>query len=171
MTKHSSRSKFGKGLLVLETIWIVFFIGLSIGSYVKTTSLFFMDPMSVAYGFDDIIRTDIMALSTHIVTSVTVAGMLQVHWSRPYYWLSFFFLFILYKDVSHVIEFVGFSKIRSFEETRGLWIAGIVLACYQTLLTLGACVCYGMILYQSSQDVKQHKKQDNPYLDMSGGFF
>ena len=170
MTKHSARSKFGKTLLVLETIWIVYFIGLSISSYPVTMDPFFMDSMSPGYGFDDIIRTDIMALSTHIVTSVTVAGMLQVHWDRPYYWLSFFFLFILYKDVSHVIEFCCFSKIRSFDQTHGLWIAGIVMACYQTLLTLGACICYGIILWKASQEGDRKKKKDDdsqsqPFLD------
>ena len=168
MTKHSARSTFGRVLLFLEIVWIVYFMGVSIASYIITRGPFFMDPLSIAYGFDDIIRTDIMALSTHIVTSVTVAGMLQVHWSRPYYWLSFFFLFILYKDISHVIEFVGFSKIRSFDQTHGLWIAGIVLASYQTLLTFGACVYYGIILYRSSQEVeKTKKKRDDahPFLD------
>ena len=140
-----------------------------------------MDNMSPAYGFDDIIRTDIMALSTHIVTSVTVAGMLQVHWQRPYYWLSFFFLFILWKDVSHVIEFSGFSKVRSFDETHGLWIAGTVMAAYQTLLTFGACVCYAMILYSASQDTSssgkrkktddQQQQEDMDLMESTSGLF
>ena len=172
MTKHSARSRFGKGLLYLESLWIIFFIGLSIASYPVTMDMFFMDSMSPGFGFGDIIRTDIMALSTHIVTSVTVAGMLQVHWNRPYYWLSLFFLFILYKDISHVIEFSTFSKISAFEQSRGLWIAGVALASYQTLLTLGACICYGAILYQSSQEVqtvRKRKKTDQdeqPFLDL-----
>lgn len=166
MTKHSARSRFGKGLLMLETLWIIYFIGLSIASYPVTMIPFFMDEMSPGFGFGDIIRTDIMALSTHIVTSVTVAGMLQVHWQRPYYWLSFFFLFILYKDISHVIELSTFSKISAFEQTHGLWIAGIVMASYQTLLTLGACICYARILYQANTEVKRRKKDDSSFLDV-----
>jgi hypothetical protein len=153
-----------------KTIWIVLFISLSIWSYIVTMGPYFMDPIGPGHGFDDDIRMDVMALATHIVTSVTVAGMLQVHWNRPYYWLSFFFLFLLYKDISHLVEFSGFSKAQRFDKTHAMWICGIVLASYQTLLTLGACICYALILISSSGSEKDaygkmKKREENEFLD------
>jgi hypothetical protein len=129
---------FGHFLVVLEIVWIVFYIGIGIATFVVTGGAFFMDPLMLGYGSGNDIRSDFFSLGTHILTSATLVALLagyKRNW-RPSGWSVFFFLFLLYRDVYQLTEMAHFSRVSSFGVTQGLWVAGIVIAAYQVVLTV-----------------------------------
>lgn len=145
--KHYSENVklFGKILLIFEVLWILFYIGVNIGAFVVSCDPFFMLPTSIAYGRDDVIRTSLRVFKSHILVSGTMAALVGFEWERPSHFAVVFFVFLMYADVSNLIEVAWFSKISSFEITLPLWRGAIALGVYQTLLSLLACLFY--VLY------------------------
>lgn len=157
MKEYSENIKlFGKILLIFEVVWILFYIGVSIGAFVVSTDEFFMLPSSSAYGQDDVIRTSLRVFKSHILVSGTVAALVGFEWERPSHFAVVFFVFLLYADISNLVEVAFFSKISSFNVTRPLWRAAVALGIYQTLLALLACLFY--ILYSFGPPILKRKR-------------
>lgn len=157
---------YGQFLLVLEALWMLFYIGVNIGAFAVSQDAFFMNPNSTAYGKDDVIRTSLRVFKSHILVTGTLAALVEFEWERPSYFGIIFFVFLLYVDASSLVEVSWFSIIRSFDVTQHLWIAAIALAVYQMVLTIGATVFYVLYVWNIKR-LQQHKKQsyDQPLID------
>jgi len=126
------RWTFGHFLMGLEIVWILFYIGINVACLVVTD-------MFLPFVAGDDIRSEFFGLSLHILTAVTLVGLLAIRQNnsgwRPSVWAVFFFLFLLYRDVYLLTKMARFSSASKFAETYGLWVAGLVITAYQVALT------------------------------------
>lgn len=144
MTFRQNVKKYGQILLGFETLWMLFYMGVSIAAFAISTDDFFMVPGSMAYGQDGLIRNTLTAFRSHVLVSGSLATLVAFNWDRPSHFGIIFFLFLLYFDTSNLVDICWFSKIRSYAVTQHLWHAAIALAVFQVLLTVNASIFYGL---------------------------
>lgn len=150
-------------LLLLELVWMLFYVGVSIYAFHVSTDDFFMDPNSTAYGKDDIVRTSLRVFKSHLLVSGTIAAMVGLEWQRPRLFGIVFFIFLLYTDISNFVEVCCFSKIRSFVQTEALWKAAMALSIYQMTLTVAALIFYVIYVEESRRFRVERKTRFKNY--------
>lgn len=132
-------------LLLAECLWVFWWIAMDIAA----TAL--IGPADAAYA----LRDQIGALSAHILTAGTCVTLLLMKWRHPIVsWLVFLFIFLLYRDVSNLIELVKLKELAETNGLGGLWLGGIVLGAYQILLSAIAAGCF---LFFCNQKKRAHE--------------
>lgn len=121
--KRCTSYDFGSFLLGLELLWIFLYIGLCIYSFVVTTQFPFGGPMG------ENMRSDIFGLRVHILVFGTILGIQR---TRPIWWAFPVLIFMLFSDVSLLVELCCFSGVR---DAMNLWALAITVSTFQVFVT------------------------------------
>lgn len=114
---------FLKIYMVLEILWLGFYIGAVSGVY--------------GLNLSDDVKSDVTRLDTHILTPITV---LTVAYSkRPFLWIFPFYIFIMFRESINVAEITYFSNLKYSVD---LWRFSVFVVSYQSALTLGSFIWY-----------------------------
>lgn len=114
---------FLKIYMILEILWLGFYIGVVSGVY--------------GLNLSDDVKSDVTRLDTHILTPITV---LTVAYSkRPFLWIFPFYIFIMFRESINVAEITYFSNLKYSVE---LWRFSVFVVSYQSALTLASFIWY-----------------------------
>lgn len=131
-------------LIFCEVLWLLYFISINIATYAIAN-----DGTVI---IERAVRQDVFNLGTHIsVFLVTIHGKCAT-------WMTILLGFELFRDAMNAVNLQIFSPLQTFNSD--LWIGVLVLAWYQTVLSLvGMAACLWQQREKNPMQIKVYTRK------------